>query len=656
MRIIPSFTFSGFDADLCPDMEGTVWLEPPSACSTDPSCPAEGITIPISTAEIVNGAWTSTQTTGKVSGEWFAHVTITPIGFNCALAMVDTCTAIDVVMPCEAAVSGFSGDASINTQNGQLPTYVGPAGLNHALNWSVSDLWNCNLCASYSVADSMGGSTSSANMSKSSLISFSGATDNRVSLVSNTSYYPLEYTLVLSDCDSKDVYSTKTAIDANPHPACTVSCSVDITDVQPNADNTSIDISQTWTELNSYTCGIAVLGGDIDNGAAENTAVALTTVTAASANASPATWEALVWDNFPMTITASAVIHSDYLNADLCTATDSFNFQPACEFAIASHTMSASIVEGAAWGDHKIMFTDKVNASVGPYCPVMSGTRALSNNGEAMYSQATPSAGNASFLNAGGADSEMTQSVDFTDGSWCSQYTLAGTDNTVSSTSVCHTIDAPPCVITTTTAFDGALDTSDYMMTYTTSAAFTANAWCNPASMVYSWTSAFEEGEPLDWSPRTDYQSQLVAGSSASYVYSAHESDYEICNNFGVTFTPVDFNSQDMVTESANACYTHEQTCRPRFAADPNIIDTGFIVSDTDITVNFNLEFNTAGYQNCGEMQALVQIYIDDPEVLVYSYTMDSAAVAEYQNVAGIVAAAGIKLDGGCYRVKVSLG
>jgi hypothetical protein len=251
-------------------------------------------------------------------------------------------------------------------------------------------------------------------------------------LQSETSYYPLDYKLEVNDCDSGENWTTKYATDPNPHPACSVSCRVDITDVQPNDEGTSIDISQTWTETNSYTCGIAVLGGSIDNGAAENTTVSLTTVNAVSADASPATWEALVWDNFPMTITASAVIHSDYLNADLCTASDSFDFQPPCDMSIDSHTFSAAIVEGAAWGDHKIKFTDSMCAYVGPYCPTMAGTRVVTNSGTEAYSQSVSPANMKTFSTAttdGECVSDMVQIVDFDEGVWCSSFNLEGAGN-----------------------------------------------------------------------------------------------------------------------------------------------------------------------------------------------------------------------------------
>lgn len=55
-------------------------------------------------------------------------------------------------------------------------------------------------------------------------------------------------------------------------------------------------------------------------------------------------------------------------------------------------------------------------------------------------------------------------------------------------------------------------------------------------------------------------------------------------------------------------------------------------------------------------MEAVVQIYIDEAETLVYNYTMTDAEVAEYQGSVGKVMATGINLDSGCYRVRVTLG
>jgi hypothetical protein len=134
------------------------------------------------------------------------------------------------------------------------------------------------------------------------------------------------------------------------------------------------------------------------------------------------------------------------------------------------------------------------------------------------------------------------------------------------------------------------------MMTYSTSASFTANAWCNPASLAYSWTSSIEGAAPVDWSPRADYQPALVAANTASYTYAAHESDYDITNVMTVSYTPEVYSQKD-VSASANASYTHEQTCRPKIeAGSPTIQDDNGFVVGSDITINFGLNFATTGY------------------------------------------------------------
>ena len=173
----------------------------------------------------------------------------------------------------------------------------------------------------------------------------------------------------------------KSANDISPHPDCTTTCSVDIVDVQPSATGDSIDITQTMTEANLYTCTIAGLSGTMTNNGVNTQTTMTTAQSAASYDSTPATWDALVWANFPMDITQNVVINSSYLDADLCTASDTYSFQPPCEFEINSHTMTADIVEGAAWGDHKLTFTDKLDAYVGPYCPDMSASRVLTRGG-----------------------------------------------------------------------------------------------------------------------------------------------------------------------------------------------------------------------------------------------------------------------------------
>jgi hypothetical protein len=91
----------------------------------------------------VNGEWSHEFLTTAITGEWFAHVTITPTGFDCAMSITEECTAVDVSIPCTAAISGLTASNSVNTAMGPADTYYGPDGINHQMNWSVSDLWNC---------------------------------------------------------------------------------------------------------------------------------------------------------------------------------------------------------------------------------------------------------------------------------------------------------------------------------------------------------------------------------------------------------------------------------------------------------------------------------------------------------------------------------
>lgn len=51
---------------------------------------------------------------------------------------------------------------------------------------------------------------------------------------------------------------------------------------------------------------------------------------------------------------------------------------------------------------------------------------------------------------------------------------------------------APACALDGSNTFTGVLDTSTYMMTYSADAEFTANVWCNPADLTYTWNYVYE--------------------------------------------------------------------------------------------------------------------------------------------------------------------
>jgi hypothetical protein len=194
----------------------------------------------------------------------------------------------------------------------------------------------------------------------------------------------------------------------------------------------------------------------------------------------------------------------------------------------------------------------------------MAATRELSRQGDNLYTQAMSVENVALFMtgldatNNGAAAPPMVQTVDFNDGQWCSTFKLSGTDNNINGEGVCKQIVAPTCAITADTTFTGVLDTTNYMMTYASSASFTANVWCNPASMTYDWTYQYEDQVVTDWSTQVEYLPALTANGTSSFGYSHHEADYQITNTFTVDYTPSLFTTQKPVSETATASFTHE--------------------------------------------------------------------------------------------------
>lgn len=103
----------------------------------------------------------------------------------------------------------------------------------HTMNWSVSDLWNCNLCANYYVQDSVGASKAEGNMQWEVLYEFSEHDEISVSLFSDSSWNDFDYTLTLVECGSESdtgapvlsvslPFHNETISVENPFPECEV--------------------------------------------------------------------------------------------------------------------------------------------------------------------------------------------------------------------------------------------------------------------------------------------------------------------------------------------------------------------------------------------------------------------------------------------------
>jgi hypothetical protein len=119
--------------------------------------------VALDSADVINGAKSYEFTTTQLSGAYYAHVTVSPSGFECAMALTEECTDKTVVYPCAAVLDDFTALPAINTKLGPAATYDGPNGISHSLTWDVTDLWNCDLYANYSVEDASGDDKSSAS-------------------------------------------------------------------------------------------------------------------------------------------------------------------------------------------------------------------------------------------------------------------------------------------------------------------------------------------------------------------------------------------------------------------------------------------------------------------------------------------------------------
>lgn len=109
----------------------------------------------LTNAEVKNGAVTREFETSKLSGLYYAHVTVAPAGFECAMAMIEECTSESIEIPCAADITKFTAAASITPV---AKDESEATGMTHSIAFSVSDLWNCDLYAKYSVQDTNGGS------------------------------------------------------------------------------------------------------------------------------------------------------------------------------------------------------------------------------------------------------------------------------------------------------------------------------------------------------------------------------------------------------------------------------------------------------------------------------------------------------------------
>lgn len=119
-------------------------MEPPASCEETGACPTTGYEVVLGPDDVKNGAWSHDFNLNDVGGMWYAHVTVSPYGFECAMAITDGCAPIDVHATCEAQVTGWDVENSVYTTgtNGHME-------ISNDLHWTIENLWNCNICATW---------------------------------------------------------------------------------------------------------------------------------------------------------------------------------------------------------------------------------------------------------------------------------------------------------------------------------------------------------------------------------------------------------------------------------------------------------------------------------------------------------------------------
>lgn len=151
-----------------------------------------------------------------------------------------------------------------------------------------------------------------------------------------------------------------------------------------------------------------------------------------------------------------------------------------------------------------------------------------------------------------------------------------------------------------------------------------------------------------------DYHTELAANMTSTVTWTEQESDYEIDTFFTVFYNSTEWDSQESDSSSANATFSHLMTCRPSFKYAP-VIDE--VVMDAgSLTVTFDMEFNTMGLQNCGDMFAQIDVY-DSDEVIRGSRYMETTEVNQYvDNEMPAVSVAGLEELESCYKVHITYG
>jgi len=294
--------------------------------------------VTLTDAEIKNGKVSREFETKKLNGDYFAHVNVSPAGFECSLALLEECTSESVAMPCNAVITSLEGEMAFKET------------MNHHLKFQITDLWNCDITATLDVEDTNNEAIASEDLTWKNLVEMEDAASTKT-LTTGMSYYDFDYTLTLFNEDGS-VHATKTAKAVNPF-ECTVTSSLTIDLGEKDGEG---EIAHTYEVEQSPACSIQQVTAKMtDNGVVSDVALIVGENTWSSKTA-----EALIYANFPLEVESKLEVFINGESADDAEAKD--DYFPACTFEATSASMEHEVVVNAE-GEREIRFTPSWSAN-----------------------------------------------------------------------------------------------------------------------------------------------------------------------------------------------------------------------------------------------------------------------------------------------------
>jgi hypothetical protein len=165
-----------------------------------------------------------------------------------------------------------------------------------------------------------------------------------------------------------------------------------------------------------------------------------------------------------------------------------------------------------------------------------------------------------------------------------------GTIVTVSD-SVCHQINAKPCVLTSKCSLSYTHDKDNTQYTFTQSAEADGNAWCDPENYDYTYRYKENDDEWVDALSEKEQpiKDQLDAYQKTSTSWPMQETNIKYATEFTVKYNKK-FTSQSDVTPDVSTCFLDApHYCRPAMLADPKF---SFVQQPKDLGVK--VEFTDA--------------------------------------------------------------